>query len=112
MTNTDRRPLRDTPVSGQIARLYDNRLGAVYSALHAFWMARNANTESGGYRRDAYSVILFDRTPTVALANDFQSSPSELIDHMLEWSTGYGTKFSRALSCASETMESYWSSER
>jgi len=61
MGTKDRRPLPGTPSTALISRHCTNRLGAVYSSLHAFWRSRDAALSAGqaGTRRDAYSVILF-----------------------------------------------------
>jgi len=50
----DRHPLNNTPVTAQISRQCNNRLGAVYSALYGFWTSRAAAVTAGAARRDAY----------------------------------------------------------
>lgn len=124
MAGTDRRPLTNTPVSAQIASRANNRLGAVYSALHAFWQSRatavsasgtassNRNQAAAGVRRDAYSVILFDHAVYNCVANDFNSTPQDLLNMVLRYSDGGGTNFDAALTSAKSVMESHWSSER
>jgi hypothetical protein len=56
MSSVDRHPLTGTPVTAQIVRRSNNRLGAVYSSLYAFWASRNAAVEGQAVaaRRDAY----------------------------------------------------------
>jgi len=116
MSNTDRRPLRGTPVTQKISAIQNNRLGAVHSSLYGFWQARNAafNTGSGVTitRRDAYSVILFNETPRLICNNDFASSPDGLLDHVLTYGTGWGTNFDGTLAFTQAHMESSWSTER
>jgi hypothetical protein len=116
MSSTDRRPLPDTPVTIQIERVANNRLGAVYSALHGFWSARHtaitANRQGVGARRDAYSVILFDVTTTQVLTNDFTSSPDDLLGAVLRYRAGGGTNFANALRTGQAVMEQSWSTER
>jgi hypothetical protein len=71
MTSTDHRPLPNSPVAQRIAATLNNRFGAALSSLYAFWKARDEAARQGaatGVRRDAYSVILFDHSPTVRLA--------------------------------------------
>ena len=110
----DRRPLRNYPASVRIARTADNRLGAVYSALHSFWSAREAamNQASAQARRDAYSAILFTNSAVEVFGNDFASSSDALLDNMLRHAAGGGTNFSAALSLTEQVMERYWSTER
>lgn len=43
MASTDRQPLSDAPVTALIRAHAPNRLGAVYSALYCFWIARHAS---------------------------------------------------------------------
>jgi hypothetical protein len=117
MSSYDRGPLADAPMTNQIRQIANNRLGAVYSALHGFWSARHAAVTVGrqsgvGARRDAYSVILFDSTTRSILKNDFTSTPDQLLDAMLAYQTGDGTNFSAALRTGERVMEQYWSTER
>jgi hypothetical protein len=117
MRNTDRRPLADAPAADLIWRHANNRLGAVYSALHSFWSARHAAITTGqgqqaGARRDAYSVVLFCDRITNVLVNDFTRTPDQLLDTVLV-EQAYGcTDFSEALGAAQTIMEENWSTER
>lgn len=104
-------------MTNRIRQTANNRLGAVYSALHGFWSARHAAVTVGrqsgvGARRDAYSVILFDHTTIPILTNDFTSTPDQLLDAMLAYKTGGGTDFSEALRAGGAVMEQNWSTER
>ncbi|KAK0239018.1 hypothetical protein EDD85DRAFT_769081 [Armillaria nabsnona] len=117
MRNKDRLPLKDTPVTASIQSTCNNRLGAVYSALHAFWMSRHAAVTSNGrgraqHRQDSYSVILFDETIIRGVINDFTSSPRELLNGLLQHQTGFGTDYDLALSDARTVMAQNWSAER
>ena len=116
MSSDDRRPLPDAPMTIQIQQVADNRLGAVYSALYSFWLARHAATTGSGQaacaRRDAYSVILFDAATTEVLTNDFTSSPDELLDAVLRYQAGGNTKFTAAFRTGQTVMEQYWDTER
>ena len=47
----------------------------------------------------------------VQLANDFTSTPEQIINHCLN-RTGGGTNFNAALKSAQGVMESNWSTER
>ena len=116
MRNTDRRPLSDAPAADLIRRHADNRLGAVYSALHSFWSARHAAITTGqqgaGARLDAYSVVLFCEQVANVLVNDFTRTPDQLLDSVLEEQPSGGTDFSEALGAAQAIMEENFSTER
>ena len=47
MSLTDRQPLADGPAAERITRVENNRLGAVFSAVYAFWSARHAAVAAG-----------------------------------------------------------------
>ena len=117
MSHGDRRPPPYTAITNQIRQTANNRLGAVYSALHGFWSARHAAVTLGrqsgvGARRDAYSVILFNSTARSILTNDSTSTPDQLLDTMLAYRAGGGTNVSEALRAAGAVMEQNWSTER
>ena len=111
MRNSDRKPLPNTPVTATISARCDNRLGAVYSALYAFWKSREARHQNN-MRHDAYSVVLFDNAGAIGLANDFQSSPQDLLNTVLPFGPGYGTNFGSALESARSVMEEHWAPDR
>jgi hypothetical protein len=116
MSQSDRRPLVNTPATGRIIQQTDNRLGAVYSALHNFWSARHAAVTVGlqatHTRRDAYSVILFNQTVVNSVTHDFRSSPDELLNAVLPYRPAGGTDFTIALQSAQAVMEQNFSTER
>ena len=117
MSSRDLRPLPNTPVTPNICRYNNNRLGAVYSSLHSFWTSRHAALNAVGQnaaitRRDAYSMILFDHSPTTCISNDFARSPNELLDSIVSLQTGGGTDYTGALAEAQSVMVQHWSNER
>ncbi|KAJ6519114.1 hypothetical protein C8R45DRAFT_851769, partial [Mycena sanguinolenta] len=118
MGGTDRGPLPNAPGTPLILRSSNNRLGAVYSALHGFWMSRNTALSNTGratsapIRRDAYSVVLFDHTVSIGIANDFTNTPDELLNRLVAFRSGGGTDFTLALTTAQKVMEDHWSNER
>jgi hypothetical protein len=114
MSGMDRQPLQGTPTTRRIATYANNRLGAVYSALFAFWTSRQAAVERSGLeaRQDAYSMMLFNQQATVILENDFNSSPDALLDLVLPHRPSFGTNFDVALLEAQRLMERHWSDER
>ncbi|KAJ6514906.1 hypothetical protein C8R47DRAFT_1172974 [Mycena vitilis] len=116
MSDTDRRPLPNRPGADLIIRQCNNRLGAVFSSLHAFWLSRSAATNPGRRgvvaRRDAYSVIFFDYDASICLQNDSTSTPNELLHSVLRYSADGGTNFSAALQAAEGTMRDHWDDSR
>ena len=112
----DRLPPANAPMTDQIQQSANNRLGAVYSALYSFWCARHAATTANrqeiGARRDAYSVILFNEATTLALTNDFTSSPDQLLATMLRYKAYGNTNFAEALRTGQAVMTQYWNTER
>jgi hypothetical protein len=115
MSCTDRAPLQGTPTTARISARCNNRLGAVYSALYAFWSTRAAiqgQAAQATIRRDAYSVILFDKKIVIPIENDFHSSPDQLLDTALSYRTSRGTNYTIALSNTQTIMEKYWSTDR
>ncbi|KAI0796932.1 hypothetical protein C8Q75DRAFT_796662 [Abortiporus biennis] len=115
MNERDRRPLANTPVTDRISRYHNNRLGAVYSSLFAFWSARlSANSGNGQApnRRDAYSIVLFDDAFNVVVNNNFTSTPDELLQQLLQYQARGWTNYDGALKTAQSVMESNWSTER
>ena len=114
MDYTDRRPLPNLAATQGITQVANNRLGAVYTALYSFWVARHAAMNQGApqNRRDAYSTILFNSSPVEIYGNDFNSTPDQLIDRLLQQQAGRGTDFDAALVKANELMVRYWSPER
>lgn len=112
MRKSDRTPLKNTPVGDRIAGLHNNRLGAVYSSLYAFWQARHATTGTTGDRRDAYSVLLHDDEVYIPVRNDFTSTPDDLLTRVLPYRARLGTNFTKALQATQSCMERNWSAER
>jgi len=117
MYTPDRQPLPGTPATSKITQRSNNRLGAVYSSLHAFWVSRHAALNATGSqaavaRRDAYSVILFDHHMTTCVQNDFISSPDQLLDLVLPYEARGGTDYTSALTITQRIMEDNWSTER
>ena len=112
MGDTDRGPLDDTPVTDIIAERQDNRLGAVSSSLYAFWSARHSTLTGAVNRRDAYSVLLFNQRVICPVANDFVSSPDDLLNEVLRYEPRGGTDINRALAFAQACVEEHWNLER
>ncbi|KAI5122456.1 hypothetical protein M0805_008767 [Coniferiporia weirii] len=114
MSLDDRRPLPNYPASAGIARVANNRLGAVYSALHSFWSARATamSQASVASRRDAYSAILFMGAASEIFNNDFNSTPDQLLAKLLRHGADGGTNFDAAIATTERVMARHWSTER
>ena len=117
MSLSDRQPLPNSSGIERIVRKANNRLGAVFSALYSFWIARQAavdrNSSLGGSRKDAYSLIFFNHEASASsIQNDFSSSPDELLNAALDFNISGGIDFTHALEKTEEVMISHWSTER
>jgi hypothetical protein len=116
MGDRDRRPSPGIPSTATIAAHSNNRLGAVYSALHSFWMARQTainNAGGCGARRDAYSVLLYhDHATRTSIINNFSSTPDQLLQELLPRSVRYGTNVEAAVTLAQDMMQTHWNAER
>ncbi|KAJ7809088.1 hypothetical protein B0H14DRAFT_2867919 [Mycena olivaceomarginata] len=118
MSGTDSRPLPNRPGADLIIRHSNNRLGAVFSSLHAFWVSRSSALNPGGgppafgRRKDAYSVLFFDANASICLQNDTDSTPDQLLRSLLGYRAGRGTNSAAAISAAETIMRNYWSDAR
>ncbi|KAG9079434.1 hypothetical protein FRC06_007726 [Ceratobasidium sp. 370] len=114
MTDIDRRPLLNTPISSQLMANCNDRYGAVLSALYSFWLSRESATASSStqMRQDAYSVVTFDDSATTRVANDFASTTNQLISKLIPQMGMGGTDFHEALLQAQALIQTHWSSNR
>lgn len=114
-------PLPATPVTPMILRRHNDRLGAVYLSLHGFWQSRQtalaapgsrAQGQTAPPRRDSYSVILFNHSVTRSFENDFQRTPENLLQSLLQYEADGGTHYESAIRETEAVMRSHWSTER
>ncbi|KAH7882034.1 hypothetical protein F5I97DRAFT_1988573, partial [Phlebopus sp. FC_14] len=115
MRNPDQQPLRTSPVYLKIRRKMNNRLGAVYTSLYSFWMAREAAaaTDKGSSaRRDSYTIIMHDQVTETICENDSSTPPDQLLDMLLSRAPQGGNSFNKAFKDAQNVMVRYWSNER
>lgn len=115
-------PLPATPVTPTIMRHHNNRLGAIYLSLHAFWQSRQISLAGSGTtvpgqaaaptRRDSYSVILFDHTVTRSFENDFKHTADNLLQNLLQYQAQGGTNYEVAVQETEVVMRKHWSTER
>jgi len=128
MSNTDRRPLANTPVTSRIAQQHNNRFGAVLSALHSFWTVRDPRTSTNAARKDAYTCVLFGGNARVSLKaaplklviisylpqkvhfeNDLSSNPNDLLSRLLTVNQYEpSTRFHVALRTTQSALENSW----
>ncbi|KAJ6620549.1 hypothetical protein B0H10DRAFT_1945867 [Mycena sp. CBHHK59/15] len=113
MAGDDLHPLPNRPGAALITCHADNRLGAVFSALHAFWMSRSSALDPGivGARKDAYSVVFFDGVTSTCLQNDRDSTPDDLLTAVLQYTPGGWTNSRAALSAAETLMRDHWNND-
>ncbi|KAG8215117.1 hypothetical protein J3R82DRAFT_8568 [Butyriboletus roseoflavus] len=110
MNKDDRKPLEGSAVCGKIrARGRNNRLGAVYAALHNFWTARQAAL---GLQRDANTIILHAEGTQSVCENDTTRSPDELLDLLLPNIPKGGNSFNKALKAADVVISKWWDDAR
>jgi len=109
MSKNDRQPLANSPVCGKIRPRMNNRLGAVYAALHSFWTARQA---AFGVQRDANTIILHAEGTQSVCENDTTGSPDELLDLLLPNAPKGGNSFDKALKAAEAAITSWWDDAR
>ena len=114
-------PLPATPVTPSILRSHSNRLGAVYLSLHGFWQSRRtaliasgsrAQGQTASARKDAYSVILFNHAVSRSFENDFQSTPDNMLQSLLQYQANGGTDYELAITETEAVMRRHWNSER
>jgi len=109
MNKDDRQPLANSPVYGRVRSRMNNRLGAVYAALHSFWTARQA---AFGVQRDANTIILHAQDTQSVCENDTTRSPDELLDLLLPNAPKGGNSFSMALKAADTAITRWWDDKR
>ena len=116
MCQQDRQPRPNAAGIDRITPTANDRLGAVFSALYSFWLARQAaidrNAQLGGARKDSYSLIFFNHEPSTSIEGDFASSPDELLTAALRYEADGGTDFTEALERTHNIMNAHWSTER
>ena len=117
MSLQDQQPLSNSAGIDRIVRKANNRLGAVFSAIYSFWIARQAAVDRisplGGGRRDAYSLIFFNNKPSMSsIENDSIRSPDRLLSAALAFGIHGGRDFNSALERTQELITSHWSAER
>ncbi|KXN92377.1 hypothetical protein AN958_06995 [Leucoagaricus sp. SymC.cos] len=121
MSLNNSKPLPATPVTPTIVRRHNDRLGAVYLALHGFWQSRQTALATQGSstqaqiapaRRDAYSVLLFNHSVTRSFENDFQRTPETMLQSLLQYESDGGTNYEAAVLEIEGVMRRNWSNER
>ncbi|KAH9059752.1 hypothetical protein EDB87DRAFT_1790917 [Lactarius vividus] len=113
MGSSDLQPLPNAAGTPRIALTANNRLGAAISSLYSFWTARQtAVKKSGGRRRDAYSIVFFNRDALTCVENDLTSSPDELLTSCLRYEAHESDNYKVAIQKAQAIMTSHWSTER
>ena len=109
MNKNDRQPLANSSVCERIRSRMNNRLGAVYAALHGFWTARQA---AFGIQHDANTIILHAQGTQSVCENDTTRSPDELLDLLLPNAPKGGNNFDKALKAADAAITRWWDDTR
>lgn len=115
--------LPSTPVTPEVQRRHNNRLGAAYLSLHGFWHSRqvavpvsvpgsNSGPQGAAARRDSYSLIFFNHGATTCFENDFQRTPESMLKTALQTTSSGGTNYDVAIRKTEVVMRTHWSSER
>lgn len=112
-------PLPSTPVTADVLRRHNNRLGAVYLSLHGFWHSRQVALSVSGSgsrntqaRRDSYSLIFFNHEAAACFENDFSRTPENMLQTALRTGASGGTNYEEAIKKAEAVMRAHWSTER
>jgi hypothetical protein len=82
--------------------------GGLAYQTHSFWSARESMTQTAAGaagRRDAYSIILFNESPSRVVENDYTSDANGLLNYCLRFPADGGTNFAAALQAAQSVME-------
>lgn len=84
--------------------------GGLAYQTHSFWSARESMTQTAAGaagRRDAYSIILFNESPSRVVENDYTSDANGLLNYCLRFPADGGTNFAAALQAAQSVMEAH-----
>jgi len=106
MMSNDMRPLMNTPVEALLRNRHNNRLGAVYNAVHQFITVRKGAVQ-GGECLDTISLILFNHSSEVIFANSNLGSFDNYLAMMLQHEPDGGTNFRVALDDAGRLLQQH-----
>ena len=110
MAKDDIQPSRSSAACGRIiTRGINNRLGAVYAALHNFWTARQA---ASGQQRDANTIILHAQDVQSLCESEKTGSPDDLLALLLPNRPRGGNCFDKALKAADAAILKCWDDTR
>ncbi|CAG8501198.1 7794_t:CDS:10 [Ambispora gerdemannii] len=115
MSSEDCKPLHQRSTTSRLLRNHQNRLGAVYEAVHTFFRTRKNSgkaTRIGAVDRDITSLILFNSVATVVFENQSLSNIEELLNKMMKFTPTGNTSYYEGLKKASEIIEKYHDPKR
>lgn len=121
MSLHESKALPSTPVTPTIVRRHNNRLGAVYLSLHGFLQSRqvalttprsSTQAQAAPARRDSYSVLLFNHSVMRSFESDFQRTPEDMLQNLLQHEANGGTNYEQAVVETEAVMRQHWSGER
>ncbi|CAG8493935.1 13962_t:CDS:10 [Dentiscutata erythropus] len=115
MNERDRRPLQNTPIYNTLTQTHNNRLGAVYNAVHSFLTTRfttqnalSTTLNTVAASRDTISLVLFDHEVVVGIENEPLSNHNSFINTMLQYNARGGTDFNKAIQKAGFLIEKHF----
>ncbi|CAG8727313.1 5341_t:CDS:10, partial [Gigaspora margarita] len=115
MNDRDKKPLQNTPIYNTLIQTHNNRLGAVYNAVHSFLTTRftSQNAQSTtpntvATSRDTISLILFDHEVVVGIENEPLTNYNSFVNDMLQYSARGGTDFNKAIQKAGFLIDTHF----
>ncbi|CAB4409761.1 unnamed protein product [Rhizophagus irregularis] len=107
MTQSDRKPIKNTPIYNRLKEKHNNRLGAVYNAVHSFLHTRLQSTSNLAAARvqDTVSIILFNNKVIVPYENQSLEDADAMLNNLLQYSACGGTDYDIAIANAGQLID-------
>ena len=81
-------PTVPTPAQKRIMAVNNNKLGALSFALYSYWrevQVKLSGNKQNSFRRNAYSIIIFDESPHLLMENVQTMDTDTFLDMMLKF---------------------------
>ncbi|GBB87958.1 hypothetical protein RclHR1_14460001 [Rhizophagus clarus] len=110
MGQSDRKPIKNTPIYNRLREKHDNRLGAVYNAVHSFLHTRLQSISNPVAIRvqDTVSIILFNNQVIVPYENQSLTDADAMLNNLLQHSASGGTDYDLAITKAGQLIDTYF----
>ncbi|PKB98371.1 hypothetical protein RhiirA5_431468 [Rhizophagus irregularis] len=107
MIQSDRKPIKNTPIYNRLKEKHNNRLGAVYNAVHSFLHTRLQSTSNLAAARvqDTVSIILFNDKVIVPYENQSLEDADAMLNNLLQYSACGGTDYGIAIANAGQLID-------